>query len=283
MKNYLIINHFMQGESFNNLYESLQRAFLKRGENLEILTNVEARNLLLKEGFGQPILFFDKDVFLASLLEKSGYRCVNSAFVIETCDDKAKTYLALKGKFCQPKTILAPFCFDGLNGNALSEIEDEINDIGFPLIVKQNKGSFGQQVYLVNDFSELENLVNSFGHNEYLMQELISSSLGKDLRVYVVGGKAVAYALRYNERDFRSNVGSGGNMKLIEVEEKYLQTAVDICEYLGADFAGVDLLFGDNGPVVCEVNSNAHFNALSRVTGVDVADCIVDYYLTLKK
>ena len=283
MKNYLIINHFMQGESFNNLYESLQRAFLKRGENLEILTNVEARSLLLKGGNGQPILFLDKDILLASLLEKSGYRCVNSTFVIETCDDKAKTYLALKGNFCQPKTILAPFCFDGLNGNALSEIEDEINDIGFPLIVKQNKGSFGQQVYLVNDFSELENLVNSFGHNEYLVQEVISSSLGKDLRVYVVGGKAVAYALRYNERDFRSNVGSGGNMKLIEAEEKYLQTAVDICEHLGADFAGVDLLFGDSGPVVCEVNSNAHFNALSKVTGVDVADCIVDYYLTLKK
>ena len=283
MKNYLIINHFLNGESFNSLYGALKKAFKKRGDELEILTNVEARKLLLKAGNFQPILFFDKDVYLAKLLEKSGYRCVNSSFVIETCDDKAKTYLALKGKFNQPKTILAPFCYDGLNGNDLTSIEDEINELGFPLIVKENKGSVGQQVYLVNDLNELERLVNGFGHNEYLMQELIASSMGKDLRVYVVGAKAVAHALRYNERDFRSNVASGGKMKQVDVDEKYLQTAVEICEYLNADFAGVDLLFGDNGPIVCEVNSNAHFNALSKISGCEVADFIVDYYLSLKQ
>ena len=282
MKNYLIINHFLNGESFNNLYKSLKDAFQRRGEKLEVLTNVEARKLLLNSGNGQPILFFDKDVYLASLLEKSGYRCVNSSFIIDTCDDKAKTYLALKGKFSQPKTILAPFSYDGLNGKDLTLIENEINAIGFPLIVKENKGSFGQQVYLVNDLAEVIDLVNNFGHNEYLIQELITSSMGRDLRVYVVGGKAVAHALRYNEKDFRSNVASGGNMKRVEVDEKYLKTAVAVCDYLKADFAGVDLLFGENGPMVCEVNSNAHFNALSKITGVSVADCIVDYYLALK-
>ena len=283
MKNYLIVNEFYTSESFNKIYQALDNAFVKRGEKLEILTNVQAMRLLNEEGNNQPILFFDKDVYLAKLLQKSGYRCVNSPFVIETCDDKAKTYIELKGKFNQPKTILAPFSYDGIEPNGPHFLEDEISKLGFPLIVKQNKGSFGQQVYLVNDFSELYALVNTFGDTQYLMQELITSSLGRDLRVYVVGKKAVAYAMRYNEGDFRSNVGAGGNMKLIEVDERYLKTAVEVCECLGADFAGVDLLFGENGPIVCEVNSNAHFTQLSKISGVDIAQRIVDYYLSLKK
>ncbi|MBE5765038.1 MAG: RimK family alpha-L-glutamate ligase [Clostridiales bacterium] len=283
MKNYLIINEFYSSESFNKIYQALKNAFLARGEDLEILTNVQATRLLNEEGNNQPILFFDKDVYLARLLQKSGYRCVNSPFVIEICDDKAKTYIELKGKFDQPKTILAPFSYDGVECNGIYFLEEDLNSLGFPLIVKQNKGSFGQQVYLVNDISELQDLVNSFGHTQYLMQRLITSSLGKDLRVYVVGGKAVAYALRYNEKDFRSNVGAGGKMKRTEVDKAYLETAVEVCNYLGADFAGVDLLFGENGPIVCEVNSNAHFLELSKISGVDIAGCIVDYYLSLKK
>ena len=44
------------------------------------------------------------------------------------------------------------------------------------------------------------------------------------------------------------------------------------CEALGLDFAGVDVLFGEDGkPLVCEVNSNPHFKSTLDYTGVDVA------------
>jgi ribosomal protein S6--L-glutamate ligase/gamma-F420-2:alpha-L-glutamate ligase len=101
--------------------------------------------------------------------------------------------------------------------------------------------------------------------------------MGKDLRVYVIGGKVVACALRYNENDFRSNVVSGGSMKQIDVDEKYLQTAIAVCNYLEADFAGVDLLFGDNGPIVCEINSNPHFKSTLDCTGVDLSGYILEH------
>ena len=42
-------------------------------------------------------------------------------------------------------------------------------------------------------------------------------------------------------------------------------------ELLGLDFAGVDVLFGRDGPLLCEVNSNAFFGGIERVTGVNVA------------
>ena len=48
------------------------------------------------------------------------------------------------------------------------------------------------------------------------------------------------------------------------------------CRALGLDFAGVDVLFGEDGaPVVCEVNSNPHFKTTLDCTGVDLAAEIV--------
>ena len=42
--------------------------------------------------------------------------------------------------------------------------------------------------------------------------------------------------------------------------------AIKTCQVLGLDFAGVDILFGENDePIVCEVNSNAHFKNITDV------------------
>ena len=37
------------------------------------------------------------------------------------------------------------------------------------------------------------------------------------------------------------------------------------------DYCGIDVLFGGDGYLVCEVNSNAFFGGIERVTGVNVA------------
>lgn len=56
--------------------------------------------------------------------------------------------------------------------------------------------------------------------------------------------------------------------------------AVRCCEILGAQWAGVDLLWDKEGrPLVCEVNSNAMVAGISACTGLDVAGAIVEYVL----
>ena len=283
MKCYMIVNEFLSSNSFKKIYEQFENAFNKMGVSFELLTNVTALKLLNTNGNGKPILFFDKDISLAKQLEKCGYRCVNSSKVIEICDDKAKTYIELLNKVAMPKTILAPFTFNTVgytNFDFIKEIEKELS---YPMIVKQNKGSFGEQVYLAHNPQELVKIVNAIGHCDILFQEYVESSCGKDYRAYVVGGKVVAAALRCNNNDFRSNVAIGGSMKAVALPADYEQLAITACELLGADFAGVDLLIDKNGPLICEVNSNAHFTALSEITGVDVALCIVEYLLNLIK
>ena len=58
--------------------------------------------------------------------------------------------------------------------------------------------------------------------------------------------------------------------------------AVRAAQAAGCDFAGVDLLFGEDGPVVCEVNSNAHFKNLLDCSGVNTAEEIIKYVIRQK-
>ena len=58
-------------------------------------------------------MFWDKDVNLARMLEREGFRVFNNADGIEACDDKALTFIRLKNKNIKmPKTFIAPMTFD---------------------------------------------------------------------------------------------------------------------------------------------------------------------------
>ena len=52
---------------------------------------------------------------------------------------------------------------------------------------------------------------------------------------------------------------------------------MDAAAAVQADFAGVDILQTKDGPVVCEVNSNAHIKNLLNATGIDVSDLMIGY------
>jgi ribosomal protein S6--L-glutamate ligase/gamma-F420-2:alpha-L-glutamate ligase len=93
----------------------------------------------------------------------------------------------------------------------------------------------------------------------------------------VVGGRVVSAMERYNDNDFRSNITNGGSMRKIEIGEDIKTAAIKACEAIGLDFAGVDILFGNDGPIVCEVNSNPHFKSSLECTGVDMSEEILDY------
>src|SRR5699024_10382671 len=108
----------------------------------------------------------------------------------------------------------------------------------------------------------------------------ISSSYGKDMRLQVVGDQVVASMLRRSSNDFRANVTAGGSMEPYNPTNIEQELAIAATKAIGADFAGVDLLFGPNGyPIISEVNSNAHIRNLFDCTNINVADFIIDYII----
>ena len=170
---------------------------------------------------------------------------------------------------------LEPVSYTHLDYTFLLQVE---GSLGYPMVIKENKGSFGEQVYLVNSYYEAVDKIKEIGHHEFIMQEFIESSKGKDVRIHVVGDEIVTAMERVNENDFRANITNGGKMKKYTPTKEQAQMAIDVCRELNLDFAGVDIMFGKEGePVLCEVNSNAHFKNIYDCTGVNVAESILDY------
>ncbi len=221
------------------------------------------------------VLFWDKDVLLARTLEARGMRLFNRAQAIETCDSKALTAIALKDQGVpQPLTFISPKTFEyfGYNDPAFLSVYEEA--LGYPYVIKEEFGSFGLGVHLVGNRAEAEALVGKLGAKTFIAQRFIRESAGRDLRIYVVGGRVIASMIRENKNDFRSNVFQGGTGLSHSPSPEEEALAIRAAEAVNCDFCGVDLLIGGNDPLVCEVNSNAHFTGLLRCTGINVADSI---------
>ena len=284
---WLVTNGFLKSPKF----DELAGIFLEEAGKLSIALELK-KNTDFMPGYldiapdSQPdfVLFWDKDILLARYLEQRGIPVFNSSQAIEVCDDKRLTFLALSEKNLPiPDTVIAPMTYRNIGFTELDFLKSVSERLAFPLIVKEAFGSFGEQVYLAGDFHELESIVKKCGSVELLFQAFISNSKGRDLRLQVVGDQVVGAMERYSDHDFRANITAGGHMRKYEPSKEECRLAVAAAKAVGADFAGVDLLFGKEGPLVCEVNSNAHFKNLYDCSGVNTAEYILRYILEGKQ
>ena len=282
-KGLMVVNAFLRTTKFDDIYHTLLEAAKPEGILLDVMTNAELSPIVDSSLFDPAlydfVLFWDKDVQLAMQLEQRGMHVFNSAQSILRCDDKALTYLTLKqAGLPMPRTILAPKTFTNIGYPQLSFLDDVAKQLGWPVVVKECFGSFGQQVYLCRTMDELKKIVAEHAGTPLLFQQLVSESFGHDVRVNVVGGKVVATMHRRStDGDFRSNLTRGGSMEPWTATPEQADAAVRAVDALGLDFAGVDVLFGNEGPIICEVNSNAHFKTTLECTGVNMAAEIMKY------
>ena len=268
MKAILAINHFLKSEKFDELHRHIVSSAGKLGVDMEIKTNQE---LIFSDEKPDFVLFWDKDVNAARLLEKRDIQVFNSASSIALCDDKAKTYLAMKGCVPQPETIIAPLSFFETDYSEFVHLAAQ--KLGLPLVFKECFGSFGEQVFLCKTESEIISHING---KPFLLQEFIADSEGEDIRLEIVGGKCVGAMKRTNKNDFRSNITNGGTAVPYTPTNDEILLAQNACKRLGLTFGGVDIL---KGGYVCEVNSNAHIMNLMKVTGIDVAPMIIEHII----
>jgi glutathione synthase/RimK-type ligase-like ATP-grasp enzyme len=68
-----------------------------------------------------------------------------------------------------------------------------------------------------------------------------------------------------------TNVKQGGRPVAVVADVAMKALALAAAEAVGADFAGVDILYGADGPTVLEINSMPAWSGLQKVTPVDVA------------
>jgi len=283
---WIVYNGTLPGNKFLDFAEWLQSAAFRAGSKADLVKNndllvtleTDGYHLLKPDGLPLPdyVIFTDKDLYLAKQLELMGIPVYNCAKAIEVSDDKIASHQTLaKYKLPMPRTIVAPMTFlkdTPVNETQLRRVSETL---GFPMIVKEAFGSFGQQVYLVHHFAELEACVKDIGGKPFLFQEFVKTSYGLDLRLQVAGVEVIAAVKRTAVDDFRANVTNGGKMHAYSPTEAECKLAIAAAKAIGCDFAGVDLLYGEKEPLICEVNSNAHIHNLYDATGVNSSDAIV--------
>ncbi|HEX6592989.1 MAG TPA: RimK family alpha-L-glutamate ligase [Bacillota bacterium] len=287
---WIIYNGSLQGNKFLDFAQMIQDAASRKNmntslyKNNELIATIHADELGVFQTKQTPlpdyVVFTDKDIYLAKQLELLGVRVFNSAQAIQISDDKISTYQVLANhRLPIPKTIVAPKVFGKQRNHSFAHLQLVAQTLGFPMIVKEAFGSFGEQVYLIQTMDELREKVKELDGKPYMFQQFIETSYGKDLRLHVVGDEVVAAMKRTSTDDFRANVTSGGTMEAYEPNPLEKQLAIAATKAIGADFAGVDLLFGENGPVICEINSNAHIRNMYNCTHINVADFMIDYII----
>ena len=253
-----IVNKYYSDSGMQYAYDRLKLELGSRGVELTKRDDIFAKYPMdaLKYDFA---LFWDKDVKLAYRLEKMGLRLFNSARTVEICDDKEKTFSEADGIVNLPRTVVAPLVYDisdGVDARFLDLVEREI---GYPAVVKECSGSQGRQVYLASSRSELDSLRAKLAHVPHLYQEFVlGEGAGTDIRVYVVGGKAVGAVKRVNTTDFRSNVSMGGDMTRIELSSELSRAAEMIAAKVRLEFGSVDFIPSERGYVFIEANSSAY-------------------------
>ena len=248
-----------------------------------ILKNYEMMMKLDEELQNKPdfVIFLDKDILLATYLKNCGIPVFNDPEVIETCDNKAKQYIQLaKAHVPMPTTIIAPKVYPKFTIRDSGYFENVLHTLGLPMIIKEGHGSFGMNVYLIHTEEEFYEKVDALRGVDFVFQQFVASSRGRDIRVNIIGDEIIASMYRHSETDFRANITNGGHAEKIVLTDIQKEVAIQAAKAVGAEFAGVDLLFGpDEEPIVCEVNAAAHIRNLYNVTGINVGVAFVEYIL----
>lgn len=238
---------------------------LKYTENIAF--GISQNELCVKEELPQFVINRSFFSLLSEFFEKAGVRVFNNSFVSNICNDKRKThfYLADKGI-----PMMDTLFFD----RRFFSYDTEY--IKYPCVVKPADGHGGEGVYIVNNKYELSDAVKNYKSDCFLVQK-IADTKGKDLRVYVLGNKILAGALRSSDIDFRSNFSLGGKAELYNISQKEQALIEKVISCFDFTYAGIDFIF-DNGEMkLNEIEDVVGARMLYSLTDLNVHKLFIDY------
>ena len=157
---------------------------------------------------------------------------------------------------------------------ALQTIEEFDSALLKPIFGSQGKGILKLESRQPDLKFRLAELLNEQG--VLYLQEFVPNP-GRDIRVFVVGEEALGaiYRVALNG-SFVSNLSQGGTPVRCELTEELEELAIRATKSVGADFAGVDLIEGEEGLFVLEANGTPSGKGINQACGIDVTKRIVE-------
>jgi ribosomal protein S6--L-glutamate ligase len=235
-----------------------------KGKELETFDAVVPR-------IGASITFYGCAV--VRQFEQMGVFVANSSHSIGVSRDKLRSLQILSRH-----EVGLPETFYVRDKGAVLPAIDQLG--GAPVIIKLLEGTQGVGVILAETQKVAQAIIETLqsAKQNVLIQHFVQESRGRDIRAFVVGGRVVAAMRRMAKGDeFRSNVHRGGTAERVDLSPEYEKTAVHAAQILGLRVAGVDMLEGESGPQIMEVNSSPGLEGIEGATGIDVAGAVVEH------
>lgn len=228
--------------------------------------NIKAKVILLNQVDFVKLLSEEKPDFVinrsrndkaAKILESKGIQVFNSSKVTEIANDKEKTY-----DFLKEEVSFMPI------------LKEEIKE--YPFVMKSCRGHGGSQVYLINDENEEEQAKRNLGNQKYICQEYCNEP-GKDLRVYVIGGKIVTAVLREAVRGFKSNYSLGGKATEYFLSKTEKSVVYKILEKINIDYGGIDFIFHNHTLMFNEIEDAVGARMVYENTNINILEMFAMY------
>ena len=225
-----------------------------------------------------------KDQYISSLFEAMNKPCFNKYSSMAMSDDKFLTYVKLFSHNIQlPKTLSGNTDFDGLQIEDYQRselfVDRVIKELEFPFVAKPTFGYGGRGVKSIKNRYDLEQLLKEQGQKAYIFQEFVYDNVGNNIRVVVVGGKAIYSVLRKDTVNLKNNtVGRDYEEKFVATKEQ-ITIAEKVSQILDLDYCAIDFFDTvDKRPLVCEVNANpGGIEDYEKITGVNQAEKLVEF------
>lgn len=206
---------------------------------------------------------------LKSRINTLGERCYNDINLFDDYINKYEQVRKINSQyFSIPKYLLS---------TSLIGYEKLASYLGEPFIAKGLESSMGKEIFLIKNPEEYDILRhnNDIG-KEWLFEEFISNSYGKDLRIFSIRDKAIACMIRKSNFDFRANVALGSSVEPFTITPIINSIVADIYKQTKLDFLGIDLLFGANGYYFCEINVMPGLEGIESASDINISKIIIE-------
>lgn len=290
MKIHLLSADFRIGKYENQRFEEEAKASgieleISTPNNFEIVLETSNKDQIYhkEKNYQMPDVFLSRHTtsFYSHMISRHFEQnettfVVNPSIARQISNDKLLTIQHLsQNNIPVPKSILAKF---PLNTKFIEK------HLTYPIIVKKTKGSEGKGIVLCENKHQLEDLLemledstNTYQH-KFILQEFIDTKKGQDIRVFVIGGRAIGAMLRTGkDGDFKANYSGGGSVTNFELTPEIEWLATESAKVVGLNIAGVDLLFDKEGYKICEINASPYFEGFEQATGINIPQEIFNY------
>ena len=185
---------------------------------------------------------------LAEGFEKRGIRVFNPSRLTKLANDKQK-------------------CYEFMRDHGIDILPIDYKTP--PLVMKPVDGKGGKDVTFIESGVPPE--------KEGYVYQKPASDLGKDLRVWLIGGKIEGSVLRESKTDFRANFCLGGSAREYKLSEEEITLVYNISNLLEYDYIGIDFLFDGGKIIFNEIEDSVGARMLYNVTNIDIIERYCNY------